>query len=173
LYTWSIIPQGRPAVDAYIAAALALRDAGTCVPFATVRLADNAVIGSTRFFLLERWPWPASSPHHGAHTFDTGEIGSTWLTASAVRTAANTEAKLLMLSHAFETWNMHSVSFCTDERNTRSASAIARLGAKLEGTLRAHRMAADFIPRNTLRFSILAAEWPRTKQNLQERLASH
>jgi N-acetyltransferase len=170
LYQWSLVPIGLPAVTAYINAALALQEAGTALPFATVRKSDNTVIGSTRFFELEHWPWPADSPHHNAHTFDTGEIGYTWLTASAVRTAANTEAKLLMLTHAFETWRMNSIHFCTDERNLRSAAAIQRIGAKPEGTLRAHRMAADFTPRNTLRFSILPTEWAAAKQALQQKL---
>ncbi len=171
LYQWSLVPMGREAVDKYIESALGLRDAGTALPFVTVHKADGKVIGSTRFFELERWPWPESSSHRGKHVFDTGEIGYTWLTASAIRTAANTEAKLLMLTHAFETWKMCSVHFCTDERNERSANAILRIGAKFEGVLRAHRMAADFTPRNTLRFSIVASEWPDVKQSLKEKLA--
>jgi RimJ/RimL family protein N-acetyltransferase len=170
LYQWSIVPIGRTAVDAYIATALAWRDAGTALPFATIRKSDNAVIGSTRFWLIERWNWPADSPHFGKHVYDTCEIGYTWLTASAIRTAANTEAKLLMLTHAFETWNVNSVSLCTDQRNQRSAAAIQRIGGKLDGILRAHRMAADFTPRNTLRFSIIASEWPDVKRTLQQQL---
>ena len=173
LYTWSLVPVGQAAVEKYIDTALALRDVGTALPFVTVRKSDGAVIGSTRFFELERWPWPEGSAHFGKHVFETGEIGYTWLTASAIRTAANSEAKLLMLTHAFETWKMCSVHLCTDERNERSANAIQRIGAKLEGTLRAHRMAADFTPRNTLRFSIVASEWPEVKRRLQERLRSY
>src|SRR5215469_10376000 len=172
LYQWSLVPVGRAAVEKYVDAAIALREAGTVLPFATIRKADGKVIGSTRFFELERWPWPEGSAYHGKHVFDTGEIGYTWLTASAIRTVANTEAKLLMLTHAFETWKMCSVHFCTDERNERSANAILRIGAKFEGVLRAHRMAADFTPRNTKRFSILAEEWPEVKHTLQERLGA-
>ena len=78
-----------------------------------------------------------------------------------------------MLTHAFETWMMCSVHLCTDERNERSANAILRIGAKFEGVLRAHRMAADFTPRNTKRFSIVAEEWPEVKRKLQERLHSY
>ena len=170
LYTWSLVPVGREAVEKYIESALALRDAGTALPFVTMRQADGKVIGSTRFFEMERWPWPESSAHRGGHVFDTGEIGYTWLSASAIRTAANTEAKLLMLTHAFETWKMCSLHLCTDERNERSANAILRIGAKFEGVLRAHRMAADFTPRNTKRFSIVAEEWPEVKEKLQARL---
>ncbi len=171
LYKWSLVPVGRGAVERYIDTALKWRDAGTALPFATIRKSDDVVIGSTRFFGLERWAWPEGSAHYGKHVFDTGEIGYSWLTAPAVRTAANTEAKLLMLTHAFETWRMNSVSFCTDERNERSAAALKRIGAKLEGTLRAHRMAADFVPRNTLRFSVVASEWPEVKRRLEEKLA--
>ena len=170
LYQWSLVPVGHEAVERYIETALAWRDAGTALPFVTVRKSDGKVIGSTRFFEMERWPWPEGSAHYGKHVFDTGEIGYTWLTASAIRTAANTEAKLLMLTHAFETWRMCSVHLCTDERNERSANAILRIGAKFEGVLRAHRMAADFTPRNTLRFSIVASEWPAVKRGLQEKL---
>jgi RimJ/RimL family protein N-acetyltransferase len=169
-YTWSLVPVGREAVERHIDTALAWRDAGTAMPFVTVRKSDGKVIGSTRFFELERWPWPEISAHHGKHVFDTGEIGYTWLTASAIRSAANTEAKLLMLTHAFEVWRMNSVHLCTDERNERSANAIQRIGAKLEGTLRAHRMAADFTPRNTLRFSIVASEWPEVKRGIEQKL---
>ncbi len=170
IYKWSLVPVGREAMERYIATALAWRDAGSALPFVTVRKSDGKVIGATRFWALERWAWPEGSAHHGKHVFDTGEIGYTWLTASAVRTAVNTEAKLLMLTHAFEVWRMNSVSFCTDERNERSAAALKRIGAKLEGTLRAHRMAADFTPRSTLRFSIVASEWPEVKRGLEEKL---
>lgn len=171
LYQWSLVPVGREAVERYVNTALAWRDARTALPFVIVRKSDRKLIGSTRFFELERWAWPEGSLHQGQHVFDTGEIGYTWLTASAIRTAANTEAKLLMLAHAFETWQMCSVHFCTDERNERSANAILRIGAKFEGVLRAHRMAADFTPRNTKRFSIVSEEWPEVKRRLQKKLA--
>jgi len=83
-----------------------------------------------------------------------------------MRTPANTEAKLLMLDHAFETWQVLRVCFHTDARNERSRAALERIGGKFEGILRAHRMAADYIPRDSLRFSIVAAEWPTVKQRL-------
>ena len=154
----------------YIDTALAWRDAGTAVPFAIVRQKDNIVLGSTRFWNLERWAWPSGHPRHGRHLPDACEIGYTWLTGSAIRTAANTEAKLLMLTHAFETWQVLRVCFHTDARNQRSRTALERIGAKFEGILRAHRMAADFIPRDSVRYSILAAEWPEAKQQLRRRL---
>lgn len=166
LYRWSPVPQNRPAAEKYVETALAWRDAGTAVPFATIRLSDGLVIGSTRFWNIERWAWPQGHPSHGRSTPDACEIGYSWLTPSAIRTAANTEAKLLMLTHAFEEWKVLRVCFHTDSRNQRSRAALERIGAKFEGILRAHRMAADFIPRDSLRFSIVAAEWPEVKQNL-------
>jgi RimJ/RimL family protein N-acetyltransferase len=90
----------------------------------------------------------------------------TWLTRSAIRTAANTEAKLLMLTHAFEVWQVLRVCFHTDARNQRSRAALERIGGQFEGILRAHRMAADFIPRDSVRYSILAAEWLAVKERL-------
>src|SRR5215471_6034775 len=100
LYQWSAVPQGKREMMRYIGTALEWRDAGTAVPFAIVRLQDNAVIGSTRYFDMERWTWPEGHGRHGSIAADACEIGYTWLTASAIRTTANTEAKLLMLSHA-------------------------------------------------------------------------
>jgi N-acetyltransferase len=172
LYRWSAVPIGRDAVLRYIQTALAWREAGTAVPFATVRIADGAVLGSTRFFDIERWAWPEGHPRHGREHPDVCEIGYTWLTASAIRTAANTEAKLLMLTHAFEAWGMLRVCLHTDARNKRSQAAIERIGGKFEGVLRAHRMAADFTPRDSFRYSIVAAEWPEAKRRLADRLLS-
>jgi len=166
LYQWSPVPQGESEARKYIDTALAWRDAGTAVPFATVRVNDGTVIGSTRFFNLERWSWPPGHASHGRSAPDVCEIGYTWLTRSAVRTAANTEAKMLMLTHAFEAWHVLCVCFHTDSRNARSRAAIERIGGQFEGILRAHRMAADYIARDSVRYSILAAEWPAVKQRL-------
>jgi RimJ/RimL family protein N-acetyltransferase len=157
-------------MKAYVSAAIAARQAGLAAPFATMRASDGKVIGSTRFFDLERWPWPKGHARHGRDFIDGCEIGYTWLAASATRTAANTEAKLLMLTHAFERWSALRVSFHTDVRNQRSAAAIERIGGKREGILRSHRLAVDFTPRDSLRFSIVAAEWPEVRRNLSERL---
>lgn len=166
LYNWSPVPQSRADAIKYVETALAWREAGTALAFATVSVSHGVVIGSTRFFDIERWPWPAGHKFHNRTTPDVCEIGYTWLTASAIRTRANTEAKLLMLTHAFESWKVHRVCFHTDVRNQRSRNALARIGGKFEGVLRAHRMSADFIPRDSARFSILAAEWPEVKQKL-------
>ncbi len=100
------------------------------------------------------------------------EIGYTWLARSAIRTPANTDAKLLMLSYAFETWRVHRVCLHTDVRNERSRAAIERIGGKFEGVLRAHRMAADFVPRDSARYSIIATEWPAAKERLTRMMDS-
>jgi RimJ/RimL family protein N-acetyltransferase len=170
LYQWSPVPRTREEAIAYVNTALAWKEAGSAVTFATVRKADGVVIGSTRFFLLEYWAWPKGHALHGRTTPDACEIGYTWLTRSALRTAANTEAKLLMLTHAFETWKVLRVCLHTDARNERSRAAIQRIGGQFEGILRSHRMAADFIARDSARFSIIAAEWPEAKQRLQAML---
>ncbi len=173
LYQWSPIPQGKAEAISYVDTALAWRDAGTAVAFATVRVEDGVVIGSTRFFNLERWAWPEGHPRHGRDVADACEIGYTWLARSAIRTTANTEAKLLMLTHAFEVWQMLRVCFHTDVRNQRSRTALERIGGKFEGIFRAHRMAADFIARDSARFSIVAADWPDVKQKLSQLLDPH
>jgi N-acetyltransferase len=170
LYQWSAVPIGRDAVHRYIQTALALREAGTAQAFATIRIADSVVIGSTRFFDIERFDWPVSHPRHARENPDVCEIGYTFLTHAAIRTAANTEAKLLMLTHAFEVWQMLRVCLHTDARNKRSQAAIERIGGKFEGVLRAHKMGADFTARNSWRYSILAEEWPDAKRRLKERL---
>ncbi|HYM77940.1 MAG TPA: GNAT family N-acetyltransferase [Candidatus Dormibacteraeota bacterium] len=171
LYRWSPVPQGMAEAEAYIQTALAWRDAGTSVPFAIVRLEDGDVIGSTRFWNLERWSWPQGHPMHGRGTPDACEIGYTWLARAAVGTVANTEAKLLMLRYGFEVWQVLRVCFHTDVRNQRSRAALERIGGRFEGILRAHRMAADFIARDSVRYSIVASEWPGVRQRLIELLA--
>lgn len=170
LYRWSPVPQSKDESRSYIETALAWRDAGAALPFATVRQDDGLVIGSTRFFNLEHWAWPPGHPQHGRVAPDACEIGYTWLSQSAIRTAANTEAKLLMLTYAFEEWQVVRVCLHTDVRNQRSRAAIERIGGRFEGILRAHRMAADFIARDSARFSIVAAEWPDVKLRLNQLL---
>jgi N-acetyltransferase len=166
LYRWSPVPQGQVEARKYIDTALAWKAAGTAVPFAIIRTRDGLVLGSTRFWNIERWAWPQGHSSHGRGAPDACEIGYTWFAKSAIRTGANTEAKLLMLQHAFEVWNVLRVCFHTDSRNERSRDALERIGGRFEGILRSHRMAADFIPRDSVRYSILASEWPATKQRL-------
>ena len=171
LYRWTVLPLDAAGMTRYVDTAVRWREEGTALPFATVRRADGRVLGSTRFFLIERWEWPAGHPNASRASPDGCEIGYTWLAASAIRTAANTEAKLLMLAYAFEQWRMQRVCFHTDMRNERSRNALARLGAVFEGTLRAHRLASDLVPRDSARFSIVAAEWPGVRQRLTQALA--
>jgi N-acetyltransferase len=167
LYQWSLVPQGLDAATRYVETALAWLKAGTAMTFATVSQASGELIGSTRFFDMERWAWPQGRAERTADAPDICEIGYTWLTPSAIRTAANTEAKLLMLTHAFEVWKVLRVCLHTDERNGRSRAAIERIGGRFEGILRAHRLAADATARNSARYSIVAAEWPGVKANLE------
>jgi RimJ/RimL family protein N-acetyltransferase len=157
------VPQDEAAVRRYVETAVAARDAGTAVPFAVVRLEDNVVIGSTRFWNLDYWAWPERRPAP-----DTCEIGYTWLNRDAIRTGANTEMKRLMLTHAFEVWQVRSVCLHTDARNQRSRDAMQRIGAHFDGILRSHRLGVDLNPRDSVRFSITAADWPAVNLRLEE-----
>lgn len=171
LFRWTTVPTSMAQMTQYVETALRWRAEGSAQPFATVRRSDAMVVGSTRFFLIEHWPWPAQVA--AAHAAPDGcEIGYTWLNSGAVRTSINTEAKLLMLRHAFEVWGMQRVCFHTDARNERSRNALLRIGARFEGVLRAHRLAADLKPRDSARYSILAGEWPLLRERLERRLAA-
>jgi len=170
LYQWSPVPNGLEEVTSYVNTARSWRDAGSAVPFAIVRKTDDTIIGSTRYWNIEHWSWPRSHANYGRGLVDACEIGYTWLASSAIRTGVNTEAKYLMLEHAFEQWNALRVCFHTDRRNQRSQAALERIGALFEGVLRAHRMAADFVPRDSFRYSILAEEWPSTKERFRQLL---
>jgi RimJ/RimL family protein N-acetyltransferase len=172
LYQWSPVPKTSAETATYVEAAIAGQEAGSALPFAIIRLSDGAVVGSTRFFNFDQWAWPEGHPLHRRTTPDGCEIGYTWFTASAIRTAANTESKLLMLTLAFEVWKVFRVCLHTDVRNQRSRAAIERIGGKFEGILRAHRLAADFTPRDSARFSIVASEWPEVKVHLDRLLTS-
>jgi RimJ/RimL family protein N-acetyltransferase len=163
LYRWSPVPQDEAAVRRYVEAAIAARDSQTAVPFAVVRREDNVVIGSTRFWNLDYWAWPEPRPAP-----DTCEIGHTWLNRDAIRTGANTEMKRLMLTHAFEVWQVRSVCLHTDVRNQRSRDAMQRIGARFDGILCSHRLGADLNPRDSARFSVTAEDWPAVRSRLAE-----
>ncbi len=165
LYRWSAVPREETQVRRYVETAVAERDGAAAVPFAVVRAEDDTVIGSTRFFDFGYWPWSDGQDRRGP---DICEIGYTWLSPKAIRTGANTEMKRLMLTHAFEVWQVASVCLHTDARNQRSRDAMQRIGARYEGVLRAHRLGADGRPRDSARFSITAAEWPAVRQHLDE-----
>jgi RimJ/RimL family protein N-acetyltransferase len=170
-YAFTTVPDSEAAMTAYVEEALRMHADGRALPFATIDRKNERVVGSTRFGNVEFWAWPAGNPHQrGADVPDVVEIGWTWLAAGAQRSGVNTDAKLVMLTHAFETWRVHRVSLMTDARNMRSREAILRLGAKFDGVLRAQRMAVDGLIRDTAAFSILDAEWPAVKAGLQARL---
>lgn len=141
----------------YVNEALAAQATGRALPFITRELTNGTVIGSTRFGEINR-------EHKRV------EIGWTWIAPRWQRTSANTEAKLLMLSHAFDTWGCVRVELKTDALNDRSRAAIERIGARLEGTLRNHMIAHDGRLRDTVYYSILAPEWPQIKTLLESKL---
>jgi RimJ/RimL family protein N-acetyltransferase len=160
-YGYAHVPADRVAAEQYVRAALDDEAAGLAVAFATCRADDGTVVGSTRFLDLVHWDGPLATPGPSAV-----EIGGTWLAPSAQRTPINTETKLLMLTHAFETWEVHRVTLKTDARNARSRSAIERLGALFEGVRRAHVPAVDGTIRDSAYYSIVRAEWPDVRARL-------
>ncbi|HXM67221.1 MAG TPA: GNAT family protein [Candidatus Acidoferrum sp.] len=137
--------------------ALAEQDRGESVVFATVERSSGKVIGSTRFMNIDRINRRV-------------EIGSTWIAPAWQRTAVNTEAKYLMLRHAFEVWQCFRVELKTDALNQRSRNAILRIGAKEEGTLRRHVITWTGRVRDSVYFSILDSEWPAVKADLEQML---
>ncbi|HEX5235974.1 MAG TPA: GNAT family protein [Silvibacterium sp.] len=170
IYNFTVVPQGIEETTLYIQTALDWQNAGTAVPFIVIRNTDNAIIGTTRYWNIERWLWPPAHTRHGNPHPDVCEIGWTWYTRSAIRSGANIEAKFLMLAHAFEVWTALRVCLHTDSRNLRSQTSMERIGFKREGVLRAHKLAVDNIPRDSIRFSMIAAEWPAAKQRIAERI---
>ncbi|VWC23998.1 GNAT family N-acetyltransferase [Burkholderia metallica] len=153
----TVVP-GPETVDAYIDTALQGRAAGTVMPFAIVDRASGRVIGSTRFWKIDRQNRKL-------------EIGHTWLSESAQRTRANTDAKRLLLGYAFDVLQCVRVQFTTDELNEKSRAAILRLGAKQEGIVRHERIMPDGRKRNSVRFSIIDDEWPDVRARLDAKLA--
>ena len=164
-FVYTRVPDGVEEAQQYIEAALADREAGRRVPFAIVW--HDRVVGSTSYLDIQRWRWPAGSPLQRTDHPDAVEIGSTWLAASAQRTRCNTEAKYLLLSHAFDVWRVYRVSLKTDERNARSRRAIERLGAISEGVRRADMPGQDGSVRSSAYYSIVRAEWPDVRKKLE------
>ena len=144
-------------MDAYIAEALAMRSAGKALPFALIDKSTERAVGSTRYGNFE--------PAHRRV-----EIGWTWLGTPWQRTAFNTEAKYLLLSHAFESLALNRVEFKTDVLNDRSRKAILRLGALQEGVMRRHMVVRDGRVRDSVCYSIIAEEWPVARANLRRML---
>lgn len=168
-YTYTAVPATLEAVGSYVSSLLREHTQDKVVPFAqcVVDGGIGRVVGCTRYMDI-KMPYGRGFP-------DEVEIGGTWLAASAQRTAVNTEAKLLLLGHAFDVWAVQRVAICTDARNVRSRTAIERIGAKLEGVLRSHRPSyvagEEGVLRDTAVHSIVRSEWPEVKAGLERRLA--
>jgi len=158
---WRLIPYRMTTPDdvaVYIQARRAALAAGSELGFATIEKASGRVVGSTRFMNIDAANRRA-------------EIGGTWIGKPWQRTAINTEAKYLMLRHAFETWGCIRVELKTDALNQQSRNAILRIGAKEEGILRQHMVTWSGRLRDTVYFSILDSEWPAVKAVLETKLA--
>ena len=161
-FGWTGVPGNQAEAEAYVAGLLADAARSRVAPFAQRRTADGAIVGCTRF-MSPSWPLGRRDP-------DEVEIGGTWLAADAQRSPVNSEAKLLLLTHAFDVWSVQRVAICTDDRNDRSRRAIERLGASFEGVLRRHRPSTA--PgeagrlRNTAVYSIIADDWPLLRSRL-------
>ncbi|MDM4208090.1 GNAT family N-acetyltransferase [Klebsiella spallanzanii] len=147
-------------VDAYISKALRGEAEGTVMPFAITLTADMSIIGSTRFWKIDRDNRKL-------------EIGHTWYSKCWQRTAANTESKLLLLRYAFEQLNCVRVQFTTDELNERSQAAILRLGAVKEGVVRNERIMPNGRKRNSVRYSIIDDESPEVISRLEHKLYNY
>lgn len=157
---WRLIPTNVASLEdmrRYIDIALADLDKGIALPLVTIERLSGKVIGSTRFGNIDAANRRA-------------EIGWTWINPAWQRTAVNTEAKLLMLTHAFETWNCIRIELKTDALNEQSRNAILRLGAKQEGIFRKHVICDTGRFRDSVYFSIIETEWPVVKENLRSRL---
>ncbi|MFI6499967.1 GNAT family N-acetyltransferase [Nonomuraea typhae] len=173
-YAFTRVPQGRDEMVSYVEAAMAEQAEGRTMPFAIRWLDTDRLVGATRLMNLEYWqgpmPWPPGI--HGAvgDVPSVADIGYTWLAASAQGTGVNRESKYLMLSLAFETWNVHRITLKADVRNERSRAAIGALGAHFDGVRRAESRGADDTVRDTAFYSILRAEWPAVRERLELRL---
>lgn len=153
---WVHTSFARTAKD-YVSAALIAMEMGEQVPFVVRRLSDGNVVGMSRLFEIDT--------HHLRC-----EIGYTWYIPDEWGTRVNPEAKLLLLTHCFETWGARRVQFKTDHENLRSQAAIAKLGAAKEGVLRAHMIRRDGTQRHSAIYSITHEEWPKVKAGLEKRL---
>jgi N-acetyltransferase len=161
LWRWTVNMVSRETdMRDYVEAALASRARGTELPFVTIERASGTVVGSTRYL--------AAEPAHRRL-----EIGYTWVASGWQRTALNSEAKLLMLGHAFGPLGCNRVEFKTDSLNEKSRAALLRIGAVEEGTFRNHMVSQGGRLRHTVYFSIIRQEWPAVRHGLEARLARH
>ncbi|WP_204286502.1 GNAT family N-acetyltransferase [Microbispora amethystogenes] len=173
-YAFTRVPAGRNEMASYVEAALAEQAEGRTMPFAIRWLHTDRVVGATRLMNLEYWqgpmPWPPGTKGAVGEVPSVADIGYTWLAASAQGTGVNRESKYLVLSLAFETWQVHRITLKADVRNTRSRAAIEALGAHLDGVRRADSRGADDTVRDTAYYSILSPEWPAVRERLRARL---
>lgn len=167
-FGYTEVPDGIVAAADYVERLLADAVAGAAGPFAQRRVADGRIVGCTRY-LHPAWPLGREHP-------DEIEVGGTWLAADAQRSAVNTEAKLLLLTDAFERLGVQRVAICTDARNERSRRAIERLGARYEAILHRHRRSlhagdGDRL-RDTAVYAVTVDDWPHVRDHLRAFLAS-
>ena len=170
-FGFTVVPDGIEEMTGYVQTLLSSHQAGTDIPFVQRRVnADSSlgdVVGCTRFMNIL---FPLGRTVNGASVPDEIEIGGTWLAKSAQRTSVNTEAKLLLMTHAFDTWGVQRVAICTDERNEQSRRAIERIGGVFEGVMRSDRpswvASEKGLLRNTAVYSVVSAEWPQVKSRL-------
>jgi RimJ/RimL family protein N-acetyltransferase len=165
-YDWTTVPHGRDGVERYVDGLLALAAAGEWVPFTQVAVESGRAVGMTNYLTL-RFEAGEELPY-------AVEVGGTWLAHFAQRTGVNVEAKLLLFTHAFETWGVGRVDLKTDARNARSRAAIEGVGARFEGILHSWQPSHAKGERGQLRdsamHSIVAADWPAVRARLQTRL---
>lgn len=170
-FGFTAVPDGVEEMLNYVRNLLGSHKAGQDVPFVQRRFnVDGAlgeVVGCTRFMNI---CFPLGRTVNGVLVPDEIEIGGTWLAKSAQRTSINTEAKLMLMTHAFDTWGVQRVAICTDERNEQSRRAIERIGGIFEGVLRSDRpswvVSEKGNLRNTAVYSVVSAEWPEVKSRL-------
>jgi len=151
--------ESEEAMRGYVKLNAAAVGSSAMLPFVTIERATNRIVGATSFLAIE--------PAH-----ERLEIGATWITPSHQRSPVNTEAKLLQLTHCFEVLGCNRVEFKTDERNEKSRSALARIGAREEGRFRAHMVMPDGALRTSVWFSVIASEWPDVKKKLAAKLGA-
>lgn len=158
LWKWTLgVITDEAAMEKYVGSALEDQESGLAMPFVTRERDSKRIVGSTRFGNIDQANRKV-------------EIGWTWIASAWQRTSVNTEAKLLMLTHAFEVWNCIRVEFKTDALNEKSRTALARIGAKEEGTMRNHMITESGRFRDSVYFSIIESEWRQVKSDLESKL---
>ncbi len=165
------VPSDVDSMNTYISTAIKGRENGTIIPFTVRDKRTGKILGSTRFANLEYWKWRDNHPlKRNSSIPDALEIGWAWLSEDAQRTGITTDCAILLLTQAFEGFNVHRVTFKTDSRNERSRRSIERLGAKLDGVIRYHMPAYDGQIRDSAFYSIISSEWASVSANIRSKL---